>query len=237
MENYITEVVAPFCAPSSDARLVVFADDSIREDPMDALKYLMRCSQYALRFKVYLVSGLLVHDGNLCLSLFNPRGKAICRQPALHLALSMQGLLTEGDEVQVVPTDLGNFYLCVDEDICHPQTVRAAALKGADTVISVRRIDPIDSTPDNLLLTAWNASQSNNVYVVSVSCTGVAVTCPSLVTRARDGYLVRQSQTRPVRFGLNMERLDQVRDNLQIMQNINTSLVQRYAPELGGLNR
>lgn len=49
----------------------------------------------------------------------------------------------------------------------------------------------------------------------------------------RDGYLVRRTGAFPMRFGLNLTRLDDVRSGFQIMENINTRLVQNYAAELG----
>ena len=234
MENYIVEVVPPFQPPSSDASLVLFADENVYTGHAEVLKYLMRCSQYALKNKTYLVSGMIEHDDNLCLSLFNPRGKAICRQAALHLSLAQANHLEPEDEVQVIPTELGNLYLCVDEDIYHPQTMRTAALKGADTILSLQQLDPAFDTPEQLLETAWNASQSNNVYVVNITSRGAAVTCPVPVTRARDGYLVKRTGIYPVRFGLNMKRLDEIREGLQLMESINPALAVQYADELGG---
>ncbi|MEM1484624.1 nitrilase-related carbon-nitrogen hydrolase [Oscillospiraceae bacterium PP1C4] len=233
MDSFITEVLSPFHAPSADARLVIFADETIHSLKPNLKEYLLRCAEYAKSHQVYLTTGLLVHNRNLCLCLLNPQGKIICRQPAVHLAMSLRSMLDPADELTVVHTELGNLYLCVDADIYHPQTVRAAALKGADAVISIQHIDPVDDTPERLMCSVWNAAQTNNIYVVNFSGNHCTVACPAPLTRSRDGYLVRQTPTIPTRFGLNMARLDEIRRDFNIMETINTQLVQNYADELG----
>lgn len=59
------------------------------------------------------------------------------------------------------------------------------------------------------------------------------VCCPAPVTRAGDGYLVRRTDALPVRFALNMERLDEIRARFELMEQINPALVENYAAELG----
>ena len=232
----MTEIVTPFHAPSGDAKLVLFADEEIHDGggaEQEVGKYLSRCAAYAAACKVHLVSGLFVHRDNLCLCLIDPKGRPLCRQPALQLSLPQEGRYATGSEVAVTHTELGNFYLCVDADIYHPQTVRAAALKGADVVLSIQHLDPAEDTPERQMRSIWNAAQSNNLYVVNLSAKGGSVACPAPITRARDGYLVRRTGAFPMRFGLNLTRLDDVRSGFQIMENINTRLVQNYAAELG----
>ena len=50
---------------------------------------------------------------------------------------------------------------------------------------------------------------------------------------AGDGYLVRRTDALPVRFALNMERLDEIRARFELMEQINPALVENYAAELG----
>ncbi len=233
MDSIITEILPPFQAPSKDALLVVFSDDATHTADTGAADYLVRCAKYARRHSIHLVSGLLVHERNLCLFLLDPNGRIACRQPAVHLSMPYAGLLERGNKVEVAHTPLGNLYLCVDADICHQQTVRAAALKGADAVISVQHTDPSEDTPERLMCTAWNAAQSNNLYVVSLSGSSCSVACPAPLTRGADGYLVRQRPLgAPVRFGLNMPRLDEIRSHFELMEHINTQLILHYADEL-----
>ncbi len=233
MDSFITEILPPFQAPSRDARLVLFADETIRRDRTEVARQLHQYTQYAAKYGVFLISGLLELDSNLCLCMFGPKGEPVLRQPALHLSLPLRTELTPASGIELARTELGSFYLCVDADILHPQTVRAAALKGADVVFSVQHIDPVDETPERIMGSVWNAAQTNNLYVVNLSGRSVTVCCPAPVTRAGDGYLVRHTGSAPCRFGLNLERLDQVREGFPVMERMNASLIQNYAEELG----
>ena len=167
MELFPIEIRPPFQPPSEDAKLVLLADGGIHFDGADLRRHLSRCVRYAREHRVHLVSGLFVHEGNLCLCLLGPDGQALCRQPALHLSLPLRGALRPGERAEVVHTELGNLFLCVDADIYHPQVLRTAALKGADAVLSVQCLDPAEETPERVLCTVWNAAQSNNVYVAN----------------------------------------------------------------------
>ena len=233
MELFPAELRPSFSPPSPDARLVLFADGDIRSELPEVGAYLSRCAQYAARHRVHLVTGLFIHDGNLCLCLLGPDGMPLCRQPAIQPPMPLRPSLRPGDRIEVVHTELGNLCLLVDADIFYPQVARAAALKGADVLLSIQHLDPAEETPHRLLCSAWNAAQSNNLYVVNYSAGCATVCCPAPVTRARDGYLVRRTGTFPLRFGLNTDRLDEIREGFQLMESINTGLVQNYAAELG----
>ena len=234
MESFITEILPPFQAPSRDARLVLFTDEAIRRDRAEVARQLHQYTQYTAKYGVYLISGLLELDGNLCLCMFGPKGEPVLRQPALHLSLPLRTAgLAAASEIELARTELGSFYLCVDTDILHPQTVRTAALKGADVVFSVQHIDPVTETSGRIMDSVWNAAQTNNLYVVNLSGGARTVCCPAPVTRAGDGYLVRHTGNSPCRFGLNLERLDQVREGFPVMERMNASLIQNYAEELG----
>lgn len=232
MENFFTEVVAYMHPPSSDARLVAFADEDIHETKADVHKHLQQCAAYAKRHEVYLVTGLLVHVGNLCLCLISPEGELVCRQGANQLSGTLRDRLSPADVQHVVQTDMGNLTLCVDADIYYPQVLRAAALKGADVAISIQRLEPGEDTPSRLMATVWNASQTNNLYVMNLSGNGCTVTCPAPLTRNRDGYVVRRTSMVPVRFGFNMRRLDEVRAGLPLLDSLNTRMVQNCEEEL-----
>lgn len=232
MENFFTEVVAYLRPPSSDARLVAFADEGIRETRTDVHKHLQQCAAYAKRYEVYLVTGLLVHDGNLCLCLIDPAGELVCRQGANQLSMALRSRLKPENVQHVVSTELGNLTLCVDADIYYPQVLRAAALKGADMAISIQHLDPGEDTPSRLMASVWNAAQTNNLYIMNLSGNGCTVTCPAPVTRNRDGYIVRRTSMVPVRFGFNTRRLDEVRTEFPLLESLNTRLVQNYEREL-----
>lgn len=96
MELFPIEIRPPFQPPSEDAKLVLLADGGIHFDGADLRRHLSRCVRYAREHRVHLVSGLFVHEGNLCLCLLGPDGQALCRQPALHLSLPLRARCARG---------------------------------------------------------------------------------------------------------------------------------------------
>lgn len=233
MDSFYCEILPYFQSPSPDARLVFFCDEEIIHSSRLAVhKHLQLCSEYAQKHSLYLVSGLLEHNENLCLCLFGPDGRMLCRQPALHLSMAMAARIKPGDRMQVTHTQLGNLALCVDVDVFHPQCARAAALKGADLLLSVQHLDPVDDTPERLMCSVWNAAQTNNLYVINLSGRSTTVTCPAPLTRHQDGYLVRRTSCVPTRFALNVDRLDEVRAGFPLLERVNTQLMQGHAQEL-----
>lgn len=233
MESFFCEVIAYFHhAPSPDARMVLFTDEEIHSRRLDVEKHLQLCAEYAAKFEVLVVSALTVHEKNLCLFLFGTDGKLLCRQPAIHLSMALRGQLEPASQVHVAHTALGNIALCVDVDTLHPQVARTAALKGADLLISIQYLDPVDDTPERLMCSVWNIAQSNNLYVINLSGNSCTVTCPAPLTRAQDGYLVRRTSVVPTRFGINLDRLDEVRAQFSLLENINGGLVRSHSDEL-----
>ena len=234
MNLFAAEIQPWLQPPSGDVQLVLFADEQLHLDEPDVKRHIAGCVKYARQYSVHLVSGLFALDGCLCLALFSPKGDPLCLQKAIHLALPLRHSLHTGERVEVVNTPLGNLCLCVDVDIFCPEVARTAALKGADILLSIQHLDPVDDTHERLMSSVWNAAQSNNLYVVNYSVGGATVACPAPLTRARDGYQLRRVPGLPVRFGMNIDKLDEIRSNLQLMENINTTLIQNYSAELGG---
>ena len=105
MESFITEILPPFQAPSRDARLVLFTDEAIRRDRAEVARQLHQYTQYTAKYGVYLISGLLELDGNLCLCMFGPKGEPVLRQPALHLSLPLRTAgLAAASEIELART-------------------------------------------------------------------------------------------------------------------------------------
>lgn len=232
METFFTEVVSHMQPPSEDVKLVVFSSSDILSSKLEVHKHLLLCAEYAQKYEVYLVSNLLIHNDNLCLCLISPKGEMLCRQAAVHLSMALGPRLKHAALQQVTHTELGNIALCVDSDSHYPEVLRTAALKGADLVICIQHLDPAEDTPEHLMVTAWNAAQTNNFYVLNFSGGGCSVTCPAPLTRNKDGYLVRRTRMVPVRFGFNLDKLDEVRASLPLLESFNTRLIQAYQEEL-----
>lgn len=218
----------------SDTSLVIFSeDDVIHSSKLAVQKHLQLCAEYARKYHVYLVSCLFVHEQRLCLDLFDDTGGVICRQGALHLSSRwvLQKIVPD-IKVCVTPTPLGHIALSPDGDISRPETARAAALKGADILIASRQLDPAENTVPRMMNTFWDAAQTNNLYVVGLTGSSAVVTCPAPLTRGHDGFLIRRTSTVPVRFGLNMDRLQQVRRQFPLLEQINVECMEQYQQDL-----
>ena len=71
------EVVAYLRPPSPDVKLVAFAGGDIYKTLAEVHEHLKECAAYAKRYHVYLVTGLLIHNHNLCLCLIGPEGDLV----------------------------------------------------------------------------------------------------------------------------------------------------------------
>lgn len=234
MDIVRAEITGALQPPVSKTDLVIFSDnDIIHSSKLAVYKHLQLCSEYAQSRRVFLVSCLFVKDHKLCLALFDDEGREICRQGALYLTPRWitQGIVPD-DTVRVTPTKLGHIALSVDGDITRPQTARAAALKGADIIICSRQLDPAENTPELTMRTFWDGAQTNGLYLVGLTGTSAVVTCPAPLTRARDGFLIRRTSTLPLCFGLNFDRLEQVRQRFAVIEQLNSDCAGKYQREL-----
>lgn len=138
MELFPIEIRPPFQPPSEDAKLVLLADGGIHFDGADlrrhpvAVRALCQGAPRPPRERPFRARG-----EPLPLPARTRRAGAL--PPARPAPLPpAAGALRPGERAEVVHTELGNLFLCVDADIYHPQVLRTAALKGADAVLSVR---------------------------------------------------------------------------------------------------
>lgn len=233
MNPSLIELTGLLQPPAKDTVMVLFADDTLRGTKSDSHKHLQQCTAYAKQYKVYLVTGLFVHDENLCLCLIGPSGELLCRQGASQLSERLSAKLRPSLTQYVTQTPLGAIALCVDADIYFPQVLRTVARKGADIVISIQQVQEDIDPSVRLKATVWNAAQTNNLYVVNLSANGCVVACPAAVTRNRDGYLVRRTSIVPIRFGLSLQKLAEVRARVPIMEALNTDLIKTHEEALG----
>ena len=81
MDLFAAELLPPFQPPSNpEVQLAVFAEEGVHEQLGETGEYLSRCAHYAIRHKLYLVTGLFCYDGALCLCLLGPDGMPVLRQ-------------------------------------------------------------------------------------------------------------------------------------------------------------
>lgn len=169
----ITSVLA---VPPKGTDLVIFADPRSYVAELDSHQMLAAAARYAARYKVYLVPERFIAAGSLCLCMLAPDGSVLGVQRACHLNVSMRQLnLARADEIVPFDTPLGRIALLVDVDINMPQTARAAALGGAELIISSQYMPLYDFFDDRINLGTVNAARSNGLAVISaIGMGGVA---------------------------------------------------------------
>ena len=119
----------PFTSPAWGANFVLFAGgDPILEDT--SKDYLRRVCKYARTHGVYLVPERFMLLGYQCLCLVYPQGKGLGAQKGLHRgALDRVG--KRAGSMDILRTEFGGIFLCVDVDIYHPEVARIAGGIGA----------------------------------------------------------------------------------------------------------
>jgi len=132
--------------------------------------------RFARRYGVYLFGG--THFAPECGKLYNrgflisPEGRILARQDKLHLTVEEMTLgLSPGEELRVVPTEIGTIALCVCMDATYFETFRIAKNLGADYIIV-----PIG---DMAAFDPWLALRGAHARVTE---TGLTAVKPALVS-------------------------------------------------------
>ena len=177
-------------APARGTGLTVLhADKPYMEEPLTP-RYLIRCREYALTHGVYLIPSRFVLRGFLCLCLLSPKGELIGIQRATHLNLSMTEIRKRTSNIEVFDTGVGRIFLAVDTDIYHPELLRAAKRMGAQVVVSSQYISAFEYSSRHLLRGAYNAAQSNGLYVINTNGSTCSIAAPRQATPDQSGYLL-----------------------------------------------
>ncbi len=134
--------------------------------------YLATFSTLAARFRVYLAAGTLITraaDGRLSNTahLFGPDGALIGMQAKLHCFSTEAGWLSTGDTLRVFDLPFGRLAMPVCMDYTYWETVRLAALRGAEILI-----DPSAGADGDR---EWRAARGVRARVGEVPCYGLHV--------------------------------------------------------------
>lgn len=129
-----------------------------------------------------------------------------------------------GNELMVVPTELGNIGLLICSELWVPELVRIEALKGADIIIApVNGVknwrEPFDSIVEmerNELIPGWSCitrarAAENDVYVIVTANIWVPGGKGMTIVAGPERFLLLSDKTGVVTTTLDMERLDLVR--------------------------
>ena len=197
----------PFTSPAWGANFMVFScaeGACILEDA--ATDYLARACRYAEHHKVYLVPERFILKDYHSMCLISPEGTVIGAQKAVFRNLSGAKTKRSG-KINVLETEFGNIFLCVDVDIYHPEVPRIAKAMGASYLICSQFISEHDYNAGMVTQGVWNASQCGGMFVVGVSNQYNCVCAPRRLTPNDDGFVVTPRLKMPIRADMRAEQL------------------------------
>jgi len=204
--RFMTEMVIcaiePFTSPVWGANCALFVADNGAAVPEDGSKdYISRCCRYAKHHGVYLIPERFVLMGYQCMCIISPDGAVLGAQKNIFRNTDLPGS-KRSNTIEVVGTEFGGVYLCVDVDIFRPETVRIAVSMGAQFVICSMQISMADYNSGMVVAGPWNAAQSNHVYTVSVGNAFRCICAPRALTKNNDGFLLTPSLKLPMTANL-----------------------------------
>jgi hypothetical protein len=201
-------VVEPFTSPVWGANLAIFSSESGDCIPeAKAKEYISRACKYAKHHEVYLVPERFLLMGYQCLCLISPDGKVMGAQKCLFWNTDAR-TAKRSTTLEVISTEFGGVFLCVDVDIYRPEVPRVASSMGADILIGSQRISMADYHGGMVVSGTWNAAQSNPLYTVTVCNAFHCVCAPRSLTRHKDGFVVTPNLKTPLSARLSVDELD-----------------------------
>jgi len=206
VKELVLSIGEPFTSPAWGSNFVMFSAEEkavIQEE--DAREYLRRICKYARRYEVYLIPQRFEMMGTLCMCLISPQGRVIGAQKAAYLHLP--SVYERGDSLEVLRTEFGGVFLCVDVDIYHPQIHRIAANMGAQYLFCAQSIEALDYDNNMVVTGIWNAAQSGGFYAVAVSQQFHCVCAPLALTPKEDGFLAAPTRRTPLSVRMQADDL------------------------------
>jgi hypothetical protein len=233
MKTILAAITSPDLEPAPGSRLIVFPGagaETVRARKADA--FLEQAAAYARGVRAYIVPGLYVKNGALCLCLLDPDGQVLLEQPAAHLNPSWAGDLRRGDEITVAGTEFGNVALCPDVDVYKGEVLRIAALQGAEIVVSVQVIPKEDYSREMVLAGAWQQAQQNCLYLLNANNLNASILGPCDTTADHSGFLAEISDNYPLQAELSAEKRLAAYKTFPVFKSLNPRLYRNHLEEL-----
>ena len=189
----------PFLSPAWESNFAVFSSPTGEPIPAkEAKRYISKACAYAQKHEVYLVPERFIIDDTQCMCLIAPNGRVLGAQKALFNNRSIPLTKGQGNTIELITTELGTFFLCVDVDVYHPEVAKIAYNMGAQVVICSQYFSPMQYSIHRAVAGVWSIAQSNNFFSVGVSNEYNAVCAPRELTRHNDGFLESPTKRMPV---------------------------------------
>jgi predicted amidohydrolase len=204
-------------------------------------------SQLSAKYKIYIMAGTIMLEENYKVYnvayLFDKDGNIIGTQKKTHLYLTEIGWgFTPSDELEVFETEIGNIGIAICMDNGYPEVGRILRLKGADIII-----DP-SFNPDYYYHIAslnglWARCQENYTFGIHSCMVGdlfgklvfrgkSKILAPCYLTEDKTGIIsiAKDDNSEELVVGeLNFEKLYKLRKEFDIIEIINTNLLNKYS--------
>lgn len=135
-------------------------------------------ADFAREHGLHVVLGVAERHPDVAQTIFNtavvvgPDGHVLGAQRKLHLPGPERHYFGVGDEVCVIPTDLGVLTAQICYDLYFPEVARVAALHGAEVLLGVANIPGRSEWPDRLAALASVRAYENMQHVAIVNRVG-----------------------------------------------------------------
>jgi len=235
MKTLIAAIAGPDLAAAPRADLLVFPGaEAASVRARDGAALLERAAATARRCNAYVVPGLYVKDGGLCLGLVAPDGTLVLEQRATHLNRAWAGDLRRADTIVLADTPFGRLALVPDVDVYKGEVLRIAALQGAEVAVCVQVLPPQDYSEAMVLAGAWQQAQQNCLYIVSVSDQHACLLGPCDTASDHSGFLTHPGDPLPQRAELSAEKRLAAYKTFPVFQSLNPRLYRNHLDELCG---
>jgi len=213
MNELQLSIAEPFTSPAWGSKLALFSSRTAEPIPEEQTQeYLLRCYKYAKHHSVWLVPERFVFAGEQCMCLITPAGKVRGAQKAIYDSPSFKSSTAERNTaLEIITTEYGGIFLCVDADVYHPEVACIACSMGAQIVICSQNISRDDYSSHMVLNGSWNIAQLTGAYVIAASNQFNCVSVPVEATPARDGFLNPPSLKTPMSQRIHVGTMDRLR--------------------------
>lgn len=211
MTELVLGVGEPFASPVWGSNFVVFSSETgepVAEEQSKA--YLSKACRYALSYGVYLVPERFRLMGYQCMCLISPGGQVLGAQKAAYANLSRYGGKRSA-VLDVLSTEFGGIFLCVDADVYHPEVARYASGLGAQIFICSQQLSRLDYGSHLVVSGVWSVAQQNRAYSVGVSGQYHCVCAPVELSTHADGFVTPPNLKTPMTAHIDATRLAIVR--------------------------
>ena len=193
MDKYTVEVIID--KPKEiKSDIVIFQQKNLYSILNDGAALIECAKDFAVKNETYVVPGFYVKDGFLKSCIIDDRGETKGEQNAVHLGKIFKNL-TRGIDINIIETPFAKVFLCVDIDIYKPEVIRAAALLGAELIISMQYINEEDFCESMILSGAWQEAQQNCIYIVNTSNIESFITGPCETVSDLSGVIGKSKES------------------------------------------